>query len=163
MELNDIFGGDMLVLWQVLAGVVGTGLALVLVALCLKYLAKYAGDIRGYVKRYRTGVIEQVDDVNDPLIKRLAKLFRVPESVLIVLLPTVLNALADGLLAGLPEEQRAQPNALRASPFAELRVAEAWTGLTESDVRNIAQAEALKVVRSETPERDVNIGGAVPK
>ena len=156
MELNDIFGGDMLVLWQLLAGVVGTGLALVLVALCVKYLAKYAGDIRGYVVRYRKGVIEQVDDVNDPLIKQMAKLFRVPESLLITVLPAFLNALADGILAGVGGER-----------VATVRI-------TEADVRNIAQAEALKVVRttadayfsvSEPPEpvQEVNIGGAVPQ
>jgi len=156
MELNDIFGGDMLVLWQLLAGVVGTGLALVLVALCVKYLAKYAGDIRGYVQRYRKGVVEQVDDVNDPLIKQMAKLFRVPESLLITVLPAFLNALADGILAGVGGER-----------VATVRI-------TEADVRNIAQAEALKVVRttadayfsvSEPPEpvQEVNIGGAVPQ
>ncbi|MFA6270900.1 MAG: hypothetical protein WC657_06880 [Candidatus Paceibacterota bacterium] len=160
MELNDIFGGNWLLLWQLLAAGAGTALALALVAFAMKYVAKYASDIRGYVVRYRKGVVEQVDDVNDPLIKQLAKLFRVPESVLITVLPAFLNALADGILASVGGER-----------MATVRI-------TEADVRNIAQAEALKVVRTETdraigdylggveppePVQEVNIGGAVPQ
>lgn len=101
MELNSEQLESLLVL---LAGVIAIPLTALIVAGILKYAAKWSKEIVFYVRAYQPTVVAAVNEPTDPLIVWLDRYVPGESAKLLsAALPALLNALADGIAAGLGE------------------------------------------------------------